>query len=417
MKKLVTAILILFLSLSVWAQEPATPGTYIGDLKISSTLFFPHKLESLKDLKGKAVLIDFWSSKCMSCFRAFPEMDALKSKFKDDLVFFYATPQPRKEVEDFFKRRPEFLKYNISFITDAGKLEKLFPHSSIPHFVWIGKDGKVKAITDHRPVNEQNLRKLVSAGTLSLPAKRSFAGFTGEAPFLEESAFQAEVIRSSMISGNVDGLPASKGFTRLPNGVEKLFALNQTLSSLYFYAYTPDHSMQFTENGRLLRLQLRDSTRFFDMTEPARTPRRFCFELIAQMDTPSRTNAPMMRKMQRELDHHFGLRSKLRVVETDCYVVTKGVGFKPAQNSKGSVEEGFGYVKMISAKPQLVTAYVKDNFISDVPLLIEGFTNERIDLTLAEKYTDINVLRSDLLKAGLDISLKRRSVQMLFVTD
>ena len=43
---------------------------------------------SIKDLKGKYVLLDVWASWCRPCISRFPEFDALKSAFKDKHIVF-----------------------------------------------------------------------------------------------------------------------------------------------------------------------------------------------------------------------------------------------------------------------------------------------------------------------------------------
>jgi len=38
---------------------------------------------SISDLRGKVVLLDFWTFSCWNCYRSFPWLNALETKFKD----------------------------------------------------------------------------------------------------------------------------------------------------------------------------------------------------------------------------------------------------------------------------------------------------------------------------------------------
>ena len=47
-----------------------------------------------------------------------------------------------------------FIKSHLTTIYNNEILNKLFPHSYLPHYVWIGAQGEVLAITGAEMVNE-----------------------------------------------------------------------------------------------------------------------------------------------------------------------------------------------------------------------------------------------------------------------
>ncbi|GAA4339832.1 hypothetical protein GCM10023184_37220 [Flaviaesturariibacter amylovorans] len=344
-------------------------------------------------------------------------MSTLQKKFNGDVVHFYVTTQPRKEVEDFFARRPEFLKYDLRFITDAGNLAERFHHSSLPYFVWIGKDGKIKALTNRKQVTEANIRKLLETNTVSLPVKRSFRDLDPDEPYFSHEAFQNELIQGASLAGMIDGLPSTQGIRRFPNGFRSAFALNASVESMYAFAYAVDLRFQPVDVPRLFRFQLRDSTRFFDREDGTMIPKKYCFEQLMRFDSSKVSNRTILRKAQRELDHVFGLRSEIRTVKTNCYIISKGKEFKQSQASEKLLDVGEESVKLKAQRPQTVVAYVKYQFSSRTPILMERFEDsDKIDIEL-RNYSDVELLRKDLAKAGLDIRLEPREIQMVLVTD
>jgi thiol-disulfide isomerase/thioredoxin len=56
---------------------------------------------SLQDMKGKIIVLDFWASNCLPCFRKFPELERLYTEYKnsgDVAVYSINLPQPNEEI-------------------------------------------------------------------------------------------------------------------------------------------------------------------------------------------------------------------------------------------------------------------------------------------------------------------------------
>src|ERR1039458_7098462 len=62
---------------------------------------------SLRALKGKAVVLEFWATWCGPCVMAIPHLNELAVQFKDrPVVFLSITAESRAEIEPFLKKRP-----------------------------------------------------------------------------------------------------------------------------------------------------------------------------------------------------------------------------------------------------------------------------------------------------------------------
>lgn len=133
------------------------------------------KLHSYKD---KAIILDFWATWCSSCINNFSKTDSLGKLFGNDLQFILVnsikgTGDSETKIKAFFVKYNTGLSYPLSApsIINDSVLKALFPHLFIPHYVWIGKDGKVKAITSSEALTYDNVHKFVNNRDLSLTNK------------------------------------------------------------------------------------------------------------------------------------------------------------------------------------------------------------------------------------------------------
>lgn len=63
-------------------DAPDAPSRPLAELSWAS---FDGKVSKLKDLTGKAVILDFWATNCPPCIEEIPHLKELKSKYGDDL--------------------------------------------------------------------------------------------------------------------------------------------------------------------------------------------------------------------------------------------------------------------------------------------------------------------------------------------
>ncbi|MEN5195304.1 TlpA family protein disulfide reductase [Sphingobacterium faecium] len=158
------------------------PGDKIPDAVWNQTLelnYFDGKKKTIKfsDLKGKLIILDFWATWCPSCIEGFPHMQEVKNMRKDNievlLVNSIQTKDTHNRVSEVIKRYIDKYDYqtDLPYIFGDTLFQKLFPHSTLPHVVWINKEGMLVANTYPNALTTENINAVLSNGNVNLHQK------------------------------------------------------------------------------------------------------------------------------------------------------------------------------------------------------------------------------------------------------
>jgi len=115
---------------------------------------FPEKMDwlntagpiTLKDLKGKVVILDFWTLCCINCIHILPDLAKLEKKYPNELVVIGVHSAKFENEKDTKSIRKAVLRYEIAHpvVNDADhKIWDAFDASSWPTFVVIDTEGKI----------------------------------------------------------------------------------------------------------------------------------------------------------------------------------------------------------------------------------------------------------------------------------
>ena len=99
-------------------------------------------LHHLSELKGKYLLLDFWSSGCGPCIMALPEMGELQQKYADELTVVSLSSDTEKTWKAASARHKMTWK-NWSDKKQTGGLYAQYGVRGIPHYVLISPEGKM----------------------------------------------------------------------------------------------------------------------------------------------------------------------------------------------------------------------------------------------------------------------------------
>ncbi len=161
------------------------PGDKIPDAVWNQPLelnYFNGKKKTIKfaDLKGKLILLDFWSTGCPSCIENIPHMEDIQKRYPKGLSVLLVnskrnkdTPSRIKLVLDRYKEKYNF-EIKLMTILEDTMLTNLFPHNTIPNIAWINQDGVFLGNTLPDEVGLRNIETILENKTADLQLRSEF---------------------------------------------------------------------------------------------------------------------------------------------------------------------------------------------------------------------------------------------------
>lgn len=168
--------------------------------------------QTLKDLKGKVVLVDFWTYSCINCIRNNPYLEKWYETYKDDGFVVLGIHAP----EFSFEKVPANVKKGVQEqrITYPVALDNnfdtwnAFENRSWPSSYLINKDGKVRRVHEGEgqyKESEQAIRQLLSENGAKLDNAMAVDGEVGD-PVTQGQT--PETYLGTQRASNYSGMPA-----------------------------------------------------------------------------------------------------------------------------------------------------------------------------------------------------------------
>jgi peroxiredoxin len=118
---------------------------------------------TLKDLKGKVVLVNFWATWCPPCQKEMPDLEALYDQYKDQgfVIIAFSEDDETNKVAPFIAER----KITYPILLDPGqKIGNQFQVNGIPKSFLYDRDGKLVAQSIDMRTRHQFEEMLAQAG-------------------------------------------------------------------------------------------------------------------------------------------------------------------------------------------------------------------------------------------------------------
>jgi len=273
---------------------------------------------NLSDFKGKLVILDFWATWCAPCVGMIPVMDSLQDRFSGRVQFISVTDQSDAVVSPFLAKLNKGKKGTIPYVTADRLLASAFPHRYLPHYVWIGPDGRVAAITGHEEVNAGNIEKMLRGGAELQQKTDLFIAYDKGKPLLIDGNGGAgsNLIYHSVFTGYGQGL---KSLSWLNPEIGKATFLNLDLSNMFATAYSEKIIL-----GRHRMVFMGAETDDFRFQPKKHDPKGYeqqyerCYELVVPKEDWGRLRQLVIR----DLEGHFPFAQvDTLTMETMCTVL------------------------------------------------------------------------------------------------
>lgn len=175
---------LLLLSAAAGPAAQAAERTIIGqpapDFVGAKGWLNTDKPISMKDLRGKVVLLDFWTYCCINCMHAIPTLKALEAKFPNELAVVGVHSGKFNNEKDLENIRKAVARYNVRHpvVNDPEMtVWGAFEVDSWPFFVLIDPSGKVVATYRGEPSGAmiQQVESLIATSKAQKTIKKPLA--------------------------------------------------------------------------------------------------------------------------------------------------------------------------------------------------------------------------------------------------
>jgi thiol-disulfide isomerase/thioredoxin len=418
MKLFFCFLLCFCLNFRVWAQDISlTKGLAIGDVVPSSA--------GLDAYRGRLLILDFWATWCAPCRAMIPRTDSLNQAFERQLLILPVTYETEKLAGPVLYRLhrkgmafPEVFRDTV--------LRKLFPHVSLPHYVWIDPNGVVRAITEAPVITAANIRLALSLGQYPRgqkndlriaydPARPLFAGGNG--------GDGGQLRYHSMLAGYVPGLPPGLTVSRFDSIRGQIFsARNVPLLWLFRLAF---HEKNRWFAFARIRNQSRDSAA---MRSPGSgsiyeqwlaSGSGYCYELQLPPSL-ARQAFPMIRADLDRLFPQYAL--SVEKIRTRCLALVR-TGPDSLFRAKGKLPFRVAVspyeCKLQNAPLSVLIQRLEHQYLqlSKLPLSDETGYSGRADLAFSANMTRPADINRGLAPYGLALVEKDAETEMLVIRD
>ena len=418
MKKLTILIVLAYLCLNFPDQalsQIRTASLQIGDsaanLPLLGLLNAPAELNSTADYRGKLLILDFWATWCTSCLRKFPELEKLEQQFSGRLAVLGVTNEPSDKIHKWLTG-PVGKIFHFPTVTGDTLLSKRFPHYTVPHYVWIGPEGTVRAITGPEQLTATNIEMALSSKPAKLQVKKDLD--TERPLFLGDSYPEENTLLSySLLSkGLYEGLPSGGSFRKTNGVIHGRARTNQTLLQLYdcaaFFLFE-QRGQQYTSKRRVLKLKRPES-------RTALTGVVYNYDLIVPLARADSLWSDMLHDLNRVTGYHGAIEKR----QTACYVLTRMPG-QPIPVTQGGKARNTLFESGTSVLTNCPTSYLVKRLnglaFLEAPVLDETGITAKVDLAFLEKPATLVALQARLKTYGLCLERTERLLDQLILSD
>lgn len=403
----------------------AVIGSIVPEFTISNVLYEPNKQLSIRRPPKKLLILDFWATWCSPCVAMIPTIDSLQKVFKNEVDFIAVTTQEKEVVESFMQKIIKKYGFAFSTLYADKSLSRLFPHTTLPHYVWIGGDGKLLAITGPEKINRAAIQSILKDQAASnwTMKKEVRIPYEREKPLLinGNGGDGNTMIYHSLLTGYIDGLLAEYHATR-PDSVtgRKITARNVNLYWLYSIAYGAEKN-HFGENRIIY--EVKDKSRItsnkvgLEYAEWLRNGNGFCYEVVV----PPPMLGYEFAIMQQDLERYFPYKASVEKRKVKCLMLTR-TSKEDKMKSKGGPTEatysGFGCsirnTHLAFFYAQLSVVYLQK---SAIPLYNDTGYDGKVDMDINANLSNVKELNDALAKYDLALVEGEREIDMLVIRD
>jgi len=422
---------ILFLGISNAQVKPIAIGEKVPNISFNYTVGNVPKKGSIADYKGKTILIDFWATWCSPCVSSLTFLDSLQKKYGDKLQVLCVTREGGKVVKEVISKIFHDHEPAFSIILKDSVMENYFPHQTIPHCVWIDKNGIVKAITDKSEVTSSNITRLIDEDSLQIINKPQTIKYDIDKPpyASQQVNLKNEFLYHSLITKYREDLET--GYSRGINN-DFISCINSPIIRLYQCAFGKFDLAYWDMNKVICRgfttfadsakLGIFTSDRLIHEWQNNIRSDAYSYEL-ATRDTIF-SNRQLFQIMQEDLNRYFasiGIEAHLERKEVNALALTQIDSIKTYRNYKGGNSHHYSTPASLKVENEPISFFITQlqPYIqkkNNMAIVNDTGYDGNVDIELNKKTETLSGLNEELKKIGLRFIEKKTWSNVIVVT-
>lgn len=399
---------------------PLKVGDRIPDVELEM-INYPSDKARLSDFKGKIIVLDFWATYCSSCLAHFPIADSLLKVYHKDIQILLVNALVNKDSKEKIIKtlrrydRPSGQSFAVPCAINDTLLNTLFPHFYIPHYIWIDKEGVIRAITSADELTAKNINRFLAKN--GAPARQKLDVDPNVPMYTAKELPIHHLLQFSMlIKGENSGIGWG-GVRRIGDTVRGIILHNRDLLSMYHTILY--HKMQGLTDNRIV-LEVKDSSGIcYCNTRLSMKDWRWDNVYSYENVEPIGRTAQMYDDALEDLNRYTPYIAKMEKRKTLCWVLARD-GVSDMLHSRGDERRDALEDKTNSRllNGPMFSLVIFLNKISGNAVILDetGYTS-KIDLEFKQGIQDMGTMQQALKPYGLKLYQAVKDIDMLVVRD
>ena len=434
---LIITIMILVKGESLLAQKNINysypkVGNPIPSYTLDNITHYTSTKTSLKDFRGKWLILDFWNSYCATCIESFPKINNLQQQFKDKVQFIMVGANDykwNKNIRKIFERFRQ--KQNLQLVAAYDSvLFKRWNISSVPHIIIIDEKGIVRAITGGRDMNAEKIEAFLNGKNPTLYSKDRTVLFDPLQLLLSNGNGGDDTVflfRSVLaIHKDERQWAPQKISDDVANFKKGRFQVTSVpLYWLYNYAYMGQNRWSLFRDSLYGKVSL---TPVLEISDP--TPFDFDFGKKAikglynySLSVPISKATPqfMMEMMQGELKSYFGYDASIEIRKMPCWKLIATENAKQNLKTKGGAILHSEFlptgISLKNVPINEILMEISTYHQTEPPFIDETDITTNIDISIDALLTDLHDIKEALIRIGLDLVKTEKEMKVIVIRD
>lgn len=157
--------LVFLISAVAYAKKTNPPAQMPEFTQVDPAAWINSKPLSVKDLRGKVILIDVWTYGCWNCYKSFPWLRALEDKFSDQdfqVIGIHSPEFDREKGRDnVVKKVEEFMLHHPVMMDNNRAYWRSLHNRYWPAYYIVDKEGNIRdAFIGETHAGDRNAKKI-----------------------------------------------------------------------------------------------------------------------------------------------------------------------------------------------------------------------------------------------------------------